>query len=330
MPRSKRSGRVADLYAARQAEQMAPDDAEEEQPAPEDEVEVIEAEEPAEDEEDEEAEGDDPADDSDPEAALSVMERQLAAIAAERDELRGRVDEAETTTAITHTAVLKQALGNATREAKAAEAAIAAASAAGNHVEVAKATARLTRAQLDVDKFTLAADEMEAEVTARKTVPKPKQQQSADPYADGIKTFSKPSQEWLMQHRKAIEGNPKAGAKAMALAQLAIADDVEPDSPEFFRRLNEGMGFDVSQKPKPRPKPAPGRKQSSAPAGARGGSSTKNEVALTRAEREAAQQMGMSAAAYAKNKLEIQKNAQDPKRSGLRFSAHAPHIARGR
>lgn len=333
MARGKRGNRAAELFAARQSETVAPEDEVEEPTQPEDEVEVIEAEEPADDSDDTDAEDTDPdgdaEDDADPEAALSVMQRQLAAITAERDGLKAQVHDAEVDSAISHHAVLQQALGNAKREADLAERAIAAASAAGNHVEVAKATARLTKAQLDVDKFELAADEMKNEVQAKRAAPKAAPAADADPYVESIKTFSKPSQDWLIKHRKAFEANPKAGQKAIALAQLAIADDVAVDSPEFFKRLNEGMGFtDVPTKKNP--KPTPGRKQAAAPAGARGGSSTRQEVVLTRAEREAAQAMGMSAAAYAKNKMEIAKNAQDPSKPGLRFSAHAPHVQRGR
>jgi hypothetical protein len=334
MARGKRGSRVADLYASRQQAVMPADEeaevvaAAEPEEEPEEEIEVVAAEEPGEDDEPEEEPEED---ESDPEAALTTMERQLAAITQERDQLRERAATAEVDTAVSHVAVLKQALGNAERGVTAAEAAIAAASAKGDYIAVAKATVALNRALLDVDKFTLAADEMEAEAKTRakavKTGGKPAP--SADPYVDSIQQFTAESKRWLVQHRASLEGNIKAGQKAMALAQLALVDGVEQDSPEFFRRLNEGMGF-VETKGKPRPKPTPGRKQSSAPAGARGGSATRQEVTLTRAQRDAAQQMGMSAAAYAKNLLELQKNAKDPSRGGLQLSAHSPHVTRGR
>ena len=332
--RGSRGGGAA-LYAARQtadvmptAEELAtlgddPDITVIEEPVEEDDEPPVDTEdEPAEEEED-------PGDDTEP--ALTAMQRQLAEMQAENERLRKQAADSDLDTAVSQQAVLAQALNSAKQRAIDAEAAIELASAAGDHKGVAKATAALSKAIQDQDRFELAADEMAAEVEERKK-PKPREQQrpADDPYVASLKSFSEPSREWLIKHRQHIEGNQKAGLKAQGLAQLAISEGIEVDSPEFFEYLDKGMGFEVSkQKSAPkRNKPAPARPQTGAPTGNRGGTGRPTEIVLTAAQRNAALAMGMTLKEYAKSVVEIQKNGQDPNRPGVRFSAHTAHSSR--
>jgi hypothetical protein len=332
--RSRRGGRgVADLYAARQREDVVIADGDE----PEDDIEVIEADGDEQQEDatpvvveadgDDEGEADD--DEADPAAALTTMQRQLAALQNENATLKQQANHAEVDVAVSQHVVIKQALAASKAAIDAAESDIERAMAAGDHKGVAKATRELAKAQQDADRFELASDELETEIADRKKRPAPRQQPtpSADPYSESVKKFSKPSQDWLMKHRQHIEGNEKMGLKAQALAQLAIADGIDVDTPEFFQYLDKGMGF-VSTTKEPRRKPAPAQAQRGAPSGPRAGSVKRNEVTLTRAERETAAQLGMKVSDYARYKLEIERNGKDPSRSGPVFSAQSHHSSR--
>lgn len=328
--RGSRGGGAA-LYAARQTADVTPTAEEIDELGGEPDITVLdEHEEPVGDDEPPIEADDEPADGVDDEPDLSAMQRQLAEMQAENNRLRKQADDAGMDTAISQQAVLAQALASAKERAEQAEADIAMASAAGDHAGVAKATARLSKAIQDQDRFELAADEMAAEIEDRKK-PKPRQQQqSDDPYVASLKPFSEPSRNWLIKHRQHIEGNQKAGLKAQGLAQLAISEGIEVDTPEFFDYLEKGMGFKnvaPQQQPK-RTKPAPARPQTSAPAGNRGGTGRPAEVVLTKSQRDAALAMGMSLKEYAKSVMEIQKNGQDPNRPGLRFSASTAHSSR--
>lgn len=343
--RMSRGGGAA-LYAARQAADVvvAPEDMPDpvaltvvEEPE-EDEDEVVE---PAVEEDDEEEEDDEPdeeeEDDDEPEDdGLSIMQRQLAKLEAENVALKREKQDAEDSETVTQHAIIKNALAGAKAAVDAAEADIERASAAGDHKGVAKATRAMAKAQADAERFELAADELAGEIEDRKVARKNPQPAPREPDADGykasIQAFSKPSQDWLIKHRKAIEGNQKAGMKARALAQVAIADGIEVDSPEFFAYLDNGMGFkNVKKEQKPvgkKRKPEPARPAAAAPGGTRGGSGGSVSVTLTKAERDAARNMGMTNAEYARNKLEIDKNGQDPNRPGLRFSSQTAHSSR--
>jgi hypothetical protein len=332
--RGMRGGGVAELYAARQAETITLTDDENKLPPIsiiDDETgEKIDDEEPAadepEDDGDEEPAADEPEDDDS--SALTTMQRQLAAMQAERDAALKKVDDATNDVVVSQSQILQQALGSAKQRAEEAEAEIAAASAAGDHVGVAKATAKLTKAVQDQDRFELAVDEISAEIEERKK-PKsaPAPAANTDPYVASLKAFSDPAKEWLIKHRDKIEGNVQVGKKAQALALMAEADGIAVDSPEFFAYLDKGLGFADVTKAK-RNKPAAARPQSAAPTGNRAGSGRANEVVLTAAEKQTALAMGMSLAEYGRNKLEIIKNAKDPNRPGLRYSADTAHSSR--
>lgn len=269
---------------------------------------------------------DEEPEDDDTEPALTAMQRQLADLQARNAELEKRANDADADTAISQHAVLAQALNSAKQRAVDAETAIEIASAAGDHKGVARATAALSKAIQDQDRFELAADEMAAEVEERKKPKSAVQQPEADRYVASLKPFSEPSRNWLIKHRQHIEGNEKAGLKAQGLAQLAISEGIDVDTPEFFRYLEKGMGFEVA--PTKRTKPAPARAQTGAPTGSRGGGGRPTEVVLTAAQRDAARNMGMTLKEYAQNVVEIQKNGQDPNRAGVRFSANTAHSSR--
>lgn len=332
--RGNRGGGAA-LYAARQT---TPITVQQDEPGDEgDEVLVVdEAGEILVDEpqhQDEPDEGDDEPQDDEPDEALTTMQRQLAALQARNAELENQVNVTEQDVVVSQQAVLNQALAGAKQRAIDAESEIAVASAAGDHIAIAKATAKLAKAIQDQDRYELAADELTAELEERKVgrkKPAAQQQQeqpaaNGDAYVTSLSKFSAPSREWLLKHRDKIEGNVKVGTKAQALAQIAIADGIAEDSPEFFAYLEKGLGFTTmptkSKKPAARPHTA-------APSGARAGSGKPNEIVLTAAQRQAALQMGLSLKEYATNLQEIRKNGQDPNRPGLRLSADTAHSSR--
>jgi hypothetical protein len=333
--RSARGGGAA-LYAARQSGPVDVIDEKEPEPIeiideetgdliPDDTVEV---EEPADEVEDTE----EPADEEDAEDtgetdAVATMKRQLDAMQAERDAALKRADDNEQDVVVSQQAILTQALNGAKQRVEQAEAEIAAASEAGDHRGVAKATAKLSKAIQDQDRFELAVDEITAEVDDRKARPKKAAPAAADadPYVASLKPFSEPSRAWLLKHRAKIEGKPDVGEEAQLLAKQAVRKGIEVDSPEFFAHLEKGLGFTNVA---PKRKTPPARMQAGAPSGTRAASSKPNEVVLTPAEKQAALNMGMPLAEYARNKLEIIKNGKDSSRPGLRFSADTAHSSR--
>lgn len=321
-------GGGADLYAARQTEAIVPTVEDETDP-----IEII-AEETGEIIEDDPAEepddaGDEHEDDEGDDAALTTMQRQLAALTAERDAAIRQRDDAVGETVVSQQAILQQALTSAKQRAEDAEAEIAQASAAADHVGVARATAKLSKAIQDQDRFELAVDEIAVELEDRKK-PKPAPKPAAadgDAYVASLKPFSEPSQAWLIKHRAHIEGKPEVGEKAQAAALYATkVRGIKEDSPEFFDYLDKELGFKTVA-PK-RNKPAAGRPQTAAPTGQRAGNGRANEVVLTAAQRQTAVALGMSLKEYATSIREIQQNGKDPNRSGLRFSADTAHSSR--
>ena len=57
---------------------------------------------------------------------------------------------------------------------------------------------------------------------------------------DPLSGYSEPAKDWIRKH-PAFLSDPKYRARVIAADSLCRADDVELDSPEYFRRLNEAI-----------------------------------------------------------------------------------------
>jgi len=148
--------------------------------------------------------------------------------------------------------------------------------------------------------------------------PQPRAVQDADP-ADALarsmedQGFSRSAQ-WLRSHPEYAR-EPKKYQKMLAAHNLAVADDIEPDTEAYFKAVESTLGIRGSEAPSPRSAPvqrdAP---PPAAPVGRQaasvGGETRANVVRLTADEVEIAEAMGMSPKDYARNKLQLKKEGK--------------------
>lgn len=269
-----------------------------------------------------------PKDDDDP---LSDLEKQLATLKkradtaeAENAQLRQHAEASEADVALSQQAVIGHAMANAKSVLEQAERELDAALKAQDGSRAAKAQRAIVRAEMDMADYERAADELKAEIEQAKRKPKEqsKPKGTGDAYLDSIAHMDKPAQEWCIKNRADLEGNPKRATRAVAAHNLALTEDIAPNTPEYFAFLDKQMGYNqekadtVTTKKRERPAAKP---QTGAPGGTRASSNSgRREVHLTAAERQAAAAMGMSAAKYAANKLKIEENGKN-NADGLRF-----------
>lgn len=336
-------GRAAEIYAARQGDDIDvaddenlglalpnTEDLEEGDEPEDDDGGVIVADEP------EEGDDDDPADEAeddpiaDLQAQLTALKKRTDDAEAENATLKRDNADAVTSAVAAEQVALNHALNSAMGVAKQIEADLEKAMKAGDSAGVVKAQRALTRAELAIANYEEAASELAAELEAEKRKPKtaPKPAAGKDPYLESIAHMDQRAQAWLIANRKDIEPNPNRGTRAVAGHHLAISEGIEANSPEYFEFMNEHMGYEPVKKPKAKAAPT-GRPASAAPAGGRAPASNRKEVHLTRAERDIAASMGMTVQQYAKNKMEIEENGTKG-RDGIKFSRDAAHIQRGR
>lgn len=140
----------------------------------------------------------------------------------------------------------------------------------------------------------------------------------SDPVEALASQLSPRSAAWVRNHPE-YATNPKLYQKMLAAHNLAVSDDIEPDSDDYFdaiettlRIRNAALSYDddaSSQAAKPV------QRRSSPPAApvSRSGSGTgsrPNVVRLSAEEREMASLMGMTDQEYAKSKMELKKSGR--------------------
>lgn len=131
-------------------------------------------------------------------------------------------------------------------EASSAEKDYIAASEAGDFAAQARAQRKMAGAESRIQRLTEAKDDLE-DATKRRPVADAQQRPAATarPPADPIErliadgNISGKSASWLRSHPEVAD--PKTNARMMAAHSLAIADDVELESEEYFRRIEEGI-----------------------------------------------------------------------------------------
>lgn len=154
---------------------------------------------------------------------------------------------------------------------------------------------------------------------AMKAKPKapPPQQVPADPVEAFASRLTARSASWVRSHPEFVT-DPAKNRKMIAAHELAVADGIQPDTDAYFTAIEETLRI------KPQAKVVEEEATSSAakvvsrrsgdvsPAAApvSRGTSSRNVVRLTAAEREMAEMMGMKPEDYAKNKLALQKEGK--------------------
>lgn len=177
-------------------------------------------------------------------------------------------------------------------EASAAEQALAIAIEAGDAAAQARANRAIAAAEGRKARLEEAKDELEEQAKARPTQPQPQRQQasqpprraSADPIEAFVERMSPRSAAWIRRNPDCVT-DPKLNARMLAAHNLALADDVEVDSDEYFRRIEDGIR--PQQQKQQAQSQGDGRRPSSAaasPAGAGGGLNGGTTVKLTKGE----------------------------------------------
>lgn len=149
----------------------------------------------------------------------------------------------------------------------------------------------------------------------RQPAPKPYQ---ADPVEALASQLSPRSADWVRRNPQ-YATDPRLYQKMIAAHNLAMADDIPPDSDDYFdaiedtlrmRRQDNSRDYDAmadAAKPTQR-RSAPPAAPVSRSGG--GGGSKPNRVTLSAAEREMASMMGMTPEEYGRNKLTLQKEGK--------------------
>lgn len=153
----------------------------------------------------------------------------------------------------------------------------------------------------------------------------PPQQQPempADPVEAMAAQLSPRSASWIRQHPECVR-DKRLYMKMVGAHNIAVADGFQADTDEYFAEIERQMGYrkpkaPVQQAESEEPtsmaaKPIPSKAQPPAAPSSRAasnGSSGRNTVTLSSAEREMASIMGMTPEEYAKNKVALKKEGK--------------------
>ena len=154
--------------------------------------------------------------------------------------------------------------------------------------------------------------------SALERAPKPQPRLPADPVEQFVMRMTPASASWIRAHRECVT-DPKKNAKMIA-AHDFIKDDVAVDSPEYFQRIEEMLGYRNST-PDPKleddpmadaAKPSRRSQPAAAPVtrSGNGAGNRPNAVTLTAAEREMAAMSGLTDEEYARNKIALKKDGR--------------------
>jgi len=141
---------------------------------------------------------------------------------------------------------------------------------------------------------------------------------AADPVEALASQLTPRSAAWVRAHPQCATNN-RLYSKMLAAHNLAISDDIAPDTDAYFEKIENIMGFNKReeiQNDDPMAGAAVVTQRRSAPPAApvsrsgNGTGSKPNVVRLTSAEREIAQMNGMSDVEYAKAKLALQREGK--------------------
>lgn len=274
-------------------------------------------------------------------AALSTAAQERARReAAERQAAQSRqeAEEARSTAEQTQITLLDKGIESAESEVEAYEGQLASAYESGDfklvaqlQTKLSKATATLDRLQADKEKLASAPKTRE---TTEGRVDAPAQQSAFEQY---VSRFAPEAQAWLRSHPECVPaevgGSHQANAKMMAGHYAAMAQNLTPNSAEYFRVIEEHTGHrqptskaadlkpagdDEGEQParqqqrQPQRQAQPSAPPSREPPSGNGGRSTQRTVTLSKEQQEMAKlsfpnmKPQEAFAQYARNMLELE------------------------
>ena len=213
---------------------------------------------------------------------LVGAERQLAAKDQEIAEVRKEVTSSQLDTVLS-------GIQAAEAEATAAEREYVAAAEAGDFAAQARAQRKISGAEARIQRLKEAEGDLKDQAATKPAKrEEPRQQPTTDPIEQFTHGMSAKSAAWIRAHPDCVT-DAKKNARMLAAHNLAMADDIAVDSPEYFERIEAGITPVTKKADEPKPvniRPsAPVAPTGNAGGGMSGGGQT---VTLTRREVEAA------------------------------------------
>lgn len=228
---------------------------------------------------------------------LSVAETEARNAHQQVQHVTQRLHQAEGQVVESQLDTVLSGIAAAQAEAAQAEAAYVAAAEAGDFAAQARAQRAMAASESRIQRLAEAKDDLEDAAKRRPAVsdqqrqqaPQPRQQPS-DPVERFTQGMSARSAAFIKKNPQTVT-DPKLNARMLAAHNLALADDIEVDSDEYFRRIEDGIKPAQQQRrdePRRASAEGDGRRPSSAAAPAGGGGGGLNgggvEVRLTKGE----------------------------------------------
>jgi hypothetical protein len=236
--------------------------------------------------------------------AKQASDERAASERAAREQAERRATEAEKQVATSKVETIEQqaetinmGLESAKAEAKSAKGAYAHAMEAGDFNAAADAQERIAVAAAKIQRLDEARDYVERQVERAKQAPLEAEQVQrrapADPVEAYVANRSEPTKDWLLAHKDYIT-DPRKNLRLNAAHMVAVDEDLAPDTPEYFARVEKYLGLNKSTQEQTVNTP---RRQSAPVAPVNAGSGMDNgiqtndggTVKLTRGEAAAAQ-----------------------------------------
>lgn len=193
-----------------------------------------------------------------------------------------RLQRAESQVVVSQIDTVESGIAQIDSDAEQAEQAYARAFEAGDGMGMARATRAMQRAETQRAELVQARDSLKQAATRTAAQPekRPQARAPADPVEAVASSLSPRSAAWIRAHPECVT-DKKLNARMMAAHNLAIAEEIELDSDEYFERIEKGIKPAVTKKEDPKPVNGDGRRPSSAAASAAGSAGGMNGGATT-------------------------------------------------
>lgn len=277
--------------------------------------------------------------DTDP---IESLKRQLdeakAESARERDarlKAEGRANEFEvrshratTNTIASQIDSVESAIALAKEEGTRAERELAAALEVADHAAAAKAQRIIARSESTLLGLEQGRRQLNAEserLKAQTPQPQVVDPNSPEAFVSHLIANGTPSTRAYVEKNREHLTTRRAVDKVQAIHQLALADGLQADTPDYFAFIDQQMGWGGEGGGEKTETPAKQARTVAAPvsrdSNQANGDLSGGKVRLTKEQVDYCREAGLDPVKYAKNILKIKANGRDPMADGLRFSA---------
>ena len=172
----------------------------------------------------------------------------------------------------------------------------------GDYDSAAEHQAGISQSVALMTQYSSAYQNLEAQEKA--PPPRREETREADPFEARLKGMEPRVASWARSHKDDLF-DPAMAEEAIEAATMAERMGMIPGSKRYIAYLDEAMGYSTSDdndppaRQDPAPKPAPSRRAPAAPSGKSAGTSGRQKVYLTEADRASARTLGMTDEEYA-------------------------------